>query len=224
MIDFRQIRAARALLNWSQQDLARASNMATSSIKNVESESSSARRETLVQIRETFNLNGVEFTPGSGVRLKTDTVQVCDGKRATNTLIDNIYAHAPVSPDREVCIIGMDEGYSLETDGEDLIKSHIARLTEAGVRERILICEGDTRFLNAPQCYRWLPRDYFTRQSPIYIYGDRVAIHSGSLRRRTIIIEARPLAQHLKKLFTLLWDEIAFAPRVMNEKRRANGQ
>ncbi|MFX8860266.1 helix-turn-helix transcriptional regulator, partial [Acinetobacter baumannii] len=64
MIDIRQIRAARALLNWSQADLARASSMATSSIKNVESESSSARRETIAQIRDTFTLNGVEFLPG----------------------------------------------------------------------------------------------------------------------------------------------------------------
>ena len=55
MIDYRQIRAARALLNWSQADLARAANMATSSIKNIESESSSARKETLTQIYEAFD-------------------------------------------------------------------------------------------------------------------------------------------------------------------------
>ncbi|MGO9547299.1 MAG: helix-turn-helix domain-containing protein [Rhodomicrobium sp.] len=212
MIDHRQIRAARALLNWSQSDLARAATMATSSIKNIESESSSARRETLAQIRSAFDDNGIEFMPGTGVRLKNDIVAVHDGKRATAALLDNIYTHVQAAPEREVCITGLDEAFSVDTDGEQLLTSHIDRLARAGVRERILLCEGDMRFLNAPECYRWLPRAYFTRNAPIYVYGDRIAVHSGSLRRRTIIVEARPLAQHMRMIFSLLWDCVSTAP------------
>lgn len=214
MIDHRQIRAARALLNWSQADLARAANMATSSIKNTESESSSARRETLAKILEAFDTNGVEFLPGTGVRLKSHIVAVHEGKRATAALHDNIYAHVQSAPERQVCIIGLDEGYSVDTDGAQLIIDHIERLKAAGVQERILIGEGDTRFLNAPECYRWLPRAYFTRNSPIYVYGDRIAIHSGSLKRRTVIIEARPLAQHMRMIFSLLWDCVSVVPQL----------
>lgn len=212
MIDHRQIRAARALLNWSQEDLARAADMATSSIKNVESETSSARRETIRQIRDAFDRNGVEFMPGSGLRLKTDIVTVHDGKSATTALLDGIFEHVQTSADREVCIIGLDESFSVETDGFLQLSNHIDRLTKAGIKERILVCEGDARFLNTPECYRWLPRKFFTRNAPIYIYGDRIAIHSGSLRRRTIIIEARALAQHMRMLFTLLWECISTPP------------
>lgn len=214
MIDFRQIRAARALLNWSQADLARASDMATSSIKNIESESSSARKDTLEQIHEAFDLNGIEFLASTGVRLKNDIIAVHDGKRATTALLDDIYAQVQTSYEREVCIIGLDETFSVETDGLLLLANHIERLTKAGIKERILICEGDTRFLNVPECYRWLPRQYFTRNAPIYIYGDRIAIHSGSLKRRTVIIEARALAQHMRMLFTLLWDCVSVAPSI----------
>lgn len=221
MIDYRQIRAARALLNWSQVDLARAADIATSSIKNVENETATARKETIAQIAEAFDLNGIEFTPGNGVRFKSEIVAVYDGKRATGALLDSIQKHAPASPDREVCILGLDETFSLEVDGDACLRAHIDRLAKAGVKERILICEGDTRFLNDPDCYRWLPRAYFTRSAPIYIYGDHVAIHSGSLRRRTIILESKPLAQHLRKLFCLLWDEIALASCVMHEGRSA---
>lgn len=214
MIDHRQIRAARALLNWSQADLARAADMATSSIKNIESECSTARKDTLEQIRRAFDINGVEFTPGTGLRLKNDIIAVHDGMRATTALLDSIYQHAQTSTEREVCIIGLDETFSVDTDGAQLLASHIERLTKAGISERILICEGDTRFLNAPDCYRWLPRKYFTRNAPIYIYGDRIAIHSGSLKRRTIIIEARPLAQHMRMIFALLWDRVSSAPSI----------
>lgn len=165
--------------------------------------------------------------PGTGVRLKNAIVAVHDGKRATVALVDSIYATVQSSADREVCIIGLDEAYSLEIDGAQLVNGHIERLTKAGVTERILICEGDTRFLNDPQCYRWLPRSYFNRNAPIYIYGDKIAIHSGSLRRRTIIIEAKPLAQHLKSLFSLLWDHVSIVPSgcnvVLPAQRRASG-
>jgi transcriptional regulator with XRE-family HTH domain len=136
MIDSRQIRAARALLSWSQVDLARAADMATSSIKNIESETSTARKETLAQIFEAFDTNGIEFMPGSGVRFKNDIVAVHDGRRATMALIDDIYAHAQTGSDREVCILGLDESYALEADGDEIIRSHIARLTKVGVRER----------------------------------------------------------------------------------------
>lgn len=223
IIDFRQIRAARALLNWSQADLARAADMATSSIKNIESENSSSRRDTQAQIREAFESNGVEFTSGTGVRLKTNIVAVHEGRRATTALLDSIYTHAQAAPDREVCIIGLDETFSVDTDGAQLLLSHIDRLKSAGVRERILVCEGDTRFLNVPESYRWMPRAYFTRNSPIYIYGDRIAIHSGSLKRRTIIIEARPLAQHMRMIFAVLWDCVSTAPAQAPALKRASG-
>lgn len=223
MIDHRQIRAARALLNWSQADLARAADMATSSIKNVESESSSARKDTMDQIHEAFDFNGIEFMAGTGVRLKNDIVAVHDGRRATTALLDSIYVHAQSSADREVCIIGIDETFSVETDGLLLLTNHIERLTKAGVKERILVCEGDTRFLNAPECYRWLQRRYFKRNAPIYIYGDHIAIHSGSLKRRTIIIEARPLAQHMRMLFSLMWDCASTVPPQVAPIKIASG-
>ncbi len=106
MIDYRQIRAARALLNWSQADLARASDMATSSIKNIENENSSSRKESLAQIAEAFDLNGIEFIPGTGLRLKNDIVTIHDGKHASTALLDDIYTHVQAAVHREVCIIG----------------------------------------------------------------------------------------------------------------------
>jgi hypothetical protein len=44
-------------------------------------------------------------------------------------------------------------------------------------------------------------------------YIKSIAVHCGSLRRRTILIEARPLAQHMRMLFSLLWDRGSLAPK-----------
>jgi len=145
-------------------------------------------------------------------------ITVHDDRRATMELLEDIYVHAQRSPEREVLILGLDEEFSVDTDGRQLIEAHVARLTLAGVRERILVCEGDTCYLNKPESYRWLPKAYFTRQAPIYVYGDRVAIHSGSLRRRAIILEMRPLAQHLRILFDSLWNDVAYEPGVIRKR------
>lgn len=211
MIDHRQIRAARALLNWSQGDLARAAGLAKNSIKRIEI-ATSARPESLELIQQALESNGVEFMPGSGVRLKHPAVAVHEDRHATAYLLDDIYAHVQSAAAREVLIIGRDEALSVETDGAALLSGHVERLAAAGVRERILVCEGATHFLNAPACYRWLPRRYFTHHAPLYIYGDRIAVQIGSLRRRVIIIETRALALHLRSLFELLWNEISSVP------------
>lgn len=205
MIDNRQIRAARALLEWSQADLARATGMAVSSIKAIESCSSTPRRETLEVIAATFEAAGIDFCPPSGVRLKTDVVTVHQGRSAATELLNSILRHAPNDPARDVCIIGLDERLASEVDGPEMQQALSARLRQSGVRERILISEGVKDFLRDEASYRWMPREGFCRNAPIYVYGDKVAVQSGTLRRQTIIIDAKPLAQHLRALFGVLW-------------------
>lgn len=205
MIDHRQIRAARALLQWSQPDLAAAAGIAVSSVKAMENGTSTPRRETLEAIAAAFDAAGIDFCPPSGVRLKTDVVTVHQGRNAATELVNSILRYAPNAPSQEVCIIGLDEKLAREIDGQDMHRALSSRLGQAGVRERILIAEGVTEFERDEACYRWLPRDGFCRNAPIYIYGDKVAVQSGTVKRQTIIIDAKPLAQHLRALFGVLW-------------------
>lgn len=207
MLECSQIRAARALLNWSQSDLAKASQMANSSIKNVENENTTARRETLAQIRDAFESNGVEFLPGSGVKLKSDIISIAQGREATPALFESIYTIAHAGADREVLILGLDEGFSAQYDGLARLQDHNARLKAAGITQRILVSEGTTEFLGDASCYRLLPRECFGKTVPVYIYGDTVAFHTGTLRRRTIIIEDKALAQVQRAVFQSLWKD-----------------
>lgn len=207
LLECSQIRAARALLNWSQSDLAKAAHMANSSIKNIENENTSARRDTIEQIRAAFESNGVEFLPGSGVKLKTDIVSIIIGKAATAALYDSIYTTAHASPDREVLVLGLDEALSVQYDGLSRIEDNNARLKRADIKQKILANEGTTEFLGEPSCYRLLPRERFGRTIPVYIYGDKVATYTGTLRRRTIIIEDKALAQLQRSVFHSLWND-----------------
>jgi transcriptional regulator with XRE-family HTH domain len=74
-ITARQIRAARALLGWSQPQLADHSRVAQATIARLERAAVVPRIDTLNAVREALEAGGVEFLPesggrGDGVRLK----------------------------------------------------------------------------------------------------------------------------------------------------------
>lgn len=69
-----QCRAARALLNWSQDRLATASGVSKPTIANFETGKRMPYERTLDDLREALEAAGIEFIPenggGAGVRLR----------------------------------------------------------------------------------------------------------------------------------------------------------
>lgn len=74
MINAAQCRAARGLIGWSQQELAKSAGVGTVAVHQLESGTSQPRRATLDVIRRAFEKAGVEFIEenggGAGVRLR----------------------------------------------------------------------------------------------------------------------------------------------------------
>ncbi|WP_442582531.1 helix-turn-helix domain-containing protein [Mesorhizobium sp. ASY16-5R] len=74
MINSAQCRAGRALLNWSQQQLADAARVGVVTVRQFENGGSEPRNATLDVIRRALEAAGVEFIPenggGAGVRLR----------------------------------------------------------------------------------------------------------------------------------------------------------
>jgi predicted transcriptional regulator len=70
-----QIRAARALLDWTQADLAAKASISPTSINTIEREKGDPKRSTLNAIRRALEEAGVEFTDGDapGVRIRQRT-------------------------------------------------------------------------------------------------------------------------------------------------------
>ena len=71
MITAPQCRAARGLLDWTQQELADAARIGIATVRLFESESTEPRQATLAMLRQAFETAGVEFTNGDqpGVRV-----------------------------------------------------------------------------------------------------------------------------------------------------------
>ena len=72
MITSAQCRAARGLLDWSQQQLADAAGVGVATVRLFEAGKGEPRRATLLVIEQSFQKAGVEFTNGKqpGVRLR----------------------------------------------------------------------------------------------------------------------------------------------------------
>jgi transcriptional regulator with XRE-family HTH domain len=74
MVTPAQCRAARGLLDWSQQDLASQAGVGIVTVRQLEAGVNEPRRSTLEVVRQAFERAGVEFIDenggGSGVRLR----------------------------------------------------------------------------------------------------------------------------------------------------------
>mgnify|MGYP001465319394 CR=1 FL=1 len=66
-----QSRAARALLNWSQPELASASGTGLSTIRDFETGKRRPIANNLAAIRTALENAGIEFINGTGVKLRT---------------------------------------------------------------------------------------------------------------------------------------------------------
>jgi transcriptional regulator with XRE-family HTH domain len=74
MVTPAQCRAARGLLDWSQQDLASQAGIGIVTVRQIEAGVNEPRRATLVVVRQAFEKAGIEFIDenggGPGVRLR----------------------------------------------------------------------------------------------------------------------------------------------------------
>lgn len=65
-----QCRAARAMKNWTQGDLAKASGVSDVTIRNFENGKTSLQPASLQVIRAALEAAGIEFINGTGVKLR----------------------------------------------------------------------------------------------------------------------------------------------------------
>lgn len=69
-----QTRAARGLLKWTQDDLAREASVSVVTVRNFENERSTPQRATIEVMRQCIERAGIEFIPsnggGAGVRFR----------------------------------------------------------------------------------------------------------------------------------------------------------
>lgn len=204
MATIEQIRAARALLGWSQGELAERAGLSQTGIARIEAGTNQPNTATVAKIMLAFTTAGVEFIDG-GVRQTKDRLVVLEGEECIRELQDDVYAVLN-KHGGEVLLLGIEELTPDEGEDYEYTKRHVQRLLDAGISERILIRKGAANFIAPVAWYRWIPEKYFSPNT-IYVYHTKVAMLLRAPHYRVLMLDNPFFAENLTSFFNFIWDQ-----------------
>ncbi len=176
MITADQIRAARALKNWSQTDLAERTGLAVPTIANIELGKQIPGQGTLQKIIETFETAGIEFLSDRGVQEKRQAIRIFQGMEQLKQFYNLIYENVRNSKNNEVLVGNVDERDFIKNMDAQSLQLHWDRMIGLKISYKILICENDFFFpVSSYAEYRWMKKEDFS-SIPFYVFADKLAI------------------------------------------------
>lgn len=121
-----------------------------------------------------------------------------------------------------MCISGIDESQFLAADRAELLR-FISELKKRGLQQKLICCEGSTEFLEGEHLeYRSIAREHFN-PTPMYVYGDRVAILTWGPPQQAIILQNQSLADTYRKQFLFIWEHAKPVARRKVKPARTKG-
>jgi transcriptional regulator with XRE-family HTH domain len=212
MISIEQIKAARALLDWTQEDLADAAGLSKPLINTLERRIANPKVETLAAIQRALESAGVEFTEGPGVKLQSSVLktQIFEGSDALVRLCHDMF-DTLVGTGKELMISGLVEPKFRDRGGIRIL-NEIERRTKHGIKTKLLSCEGDTTFLAPREEYRWMKKENFPTV-PTYIYDNKYAVFLWGPPQKVVIIENAEIAESFRKQFLVHWQAAKAPPK-----------
>jgi transcriptional regulator with XRE-family HTH domain len=204
MISIKQIRAARALLGWSQQELADAAMLSKNAIAQLEQGQVEPRTATLESIASAFLKVGIEFIDSSGVRLMENRIEVkrYDGEGCVELYLRNIFDE--VDGGDEVLVNGIEE-HRLQAAAPEAAADYFKRARELKIRERIITPDDNHFFYEYDNIsYRTLSHDY-VGAVPHVIYGNTVAIWTWGPPTQIVLLRDKAVADSFRRMFELQW-------------------
>ncbi|MDD3029216.1 MAG: helix-turn-helix transcriptional regulator [Alphaproteobacteria bacterium] len=210
MITGRQIRAARALLDISQAELASAAGLTKQGISKIEDGSVQPREGTLADIQRVFVDKQLEFMENEGVRFRSEDVAVMNGQEGLGRFFDLVFSFVQVSGGvlRQAGIA--EERFDQCAEERTTFHRHrMARLVNSrkDIFVQAILNEGDTDFVCTDYAdYRWYPRN-MPPMVPYYIFGDSVGLFSFGAQNppKIVLISSFVMAQAFRSQFDEMW-------------------
>ena len=215
MVTVEQIRAARALLGWSQGELAERAGLSQTGIARIECAAHLPTMTTLEKIMAAFDVVGIEFLGTDGLRRRRGAVRVLEGREGFKTFMDDVYETVS-AVGGQICLFNARPDNWIKWLGEDWYKSHAERMR--AIRDRfdfkVTAREGDARFIGEGFAeYRWFPKELFNDRS-FYAYGDKLAFLDFQENDVRIMVLQQPeFAEGFRVLFNIAWERVAMKTR-----------
>lgn len=219
MLTIEQIRAGRALLDWSQSDLADHAGLSQTGIARIENGTNKPNSKTLQKIMSAFDLADVEFLGTTGVKKRTGEVKTYRGSEGFSFFLDDVYntaiQHGTKEHPTEVFLSNVVHENWIKWMGPEKWKNHTDRMTkDQDVMDvRILVKHGDTNFpASAYSKYKWFPEELFNDKS-FYSYHDKLAfLNFMEDDVEIMIMRHADFAEGYRNLFRSAWDGAATQP------------
>ncbi len=219
MVTIEQMRAARALLGWSQNDLADRSGLSQTGVARIENGTNKPNSQTLDKIRSTFEKANIEFIDTTGVKKRTGTIKMLRGKDAMSDFLDAVYqmivdTGTPEKP-TQLFMYNVVQTNWTKWMGQERWDAHHKRMSER--REcidcRTILKEGDYYFPSAAWTeYKWFPEEIFSDKT-FYSFGTKLAFIQFFEDDMEIMIMDNPeFAEGYNNLFQIAWNNVATVP------------
>jgi DNA-binding XRE family transcriptional regulator len=199
-----QIRAARALLDWSQNDLGQRTGLSQAAIANIETAKHRPNESTHAAIMKAFSMAGIDFIDG-GVRLRPEGMEIIEGPDITARMPTIYFEEMLRTGAEEVLINGVDFSI-LDESTRESVDANIKRLIAEEKRQRVLVCEGTTEkdIIGPADWYRAIPAQLFSALTPSFIYHTCFAVMLVE-KQQVIILRNGNLAEYQTRQFEHLW-------------------
>jgi transcriptional regulator with XRE-family HTH domain len=203
MITIQQIKGARGILDWTQDELATAARISRPALNNLERGLTKPRAETLQRIQKALERAGIGFISG-GCRLKEETldVRVLDGKDSLFRLYDDVI-DTYTGTGGAIHISGVDEKKFIEAGGDRFFE-YLRKFADLGIVDNLLARNGDANLVVPAKYYRWVPEEIFS-QVPYMVYGDKYAIILWGPPLRIVLIHNQEISASYRKQFQAHW-------------------
>ena len=190
-----QCRAARALLNWSQPDLAERCGMNVQTISAFEKDTGSPTKTTLQKITQILEFNGIEFGLNNGVSLSPGKTYILETYYDVLSDIINTFPNGG-----EVLLHCADEKRS-----PPHVVERIQEVLSKNIKFRATICEGNN-YLRDGIPSKWIPKEYFAESEVFVIYADKFVIPIGiGPDARFMTIKNKTLTNAMRRQFEYWW-------------------
>ncbi|MDX9689760.1 MAG: hypothetical protein RBT70_04740 [Alphaproteobacteria bacterium] len=205
----RQVKAARALLDWSQKDLAYAARLSVATVRKLELGHISPHEQTTRLIYQAVEDAGLEFIDSDGVRRKLEDISVFCGIDGTDQFLNDI-GETTRSAGGELLIVAssLDELENVCGKGEcpkldGLLKK------DAALSIKCLLMEVREPQLSTPHMqFRTISKQYVDSVS-FYVYGDKYAViptDKDSCPKITVV-KSTSVAESFRRQFFSLWEK-----------------
>jgi len=204
IISPRLSRAARALLDWQQIDLATHAGLSLSAVKDFEAGSAKTRPNTQKTIQNTLENNGIEFPSSGGVRAIDDvaTITRFTGPTFMQKWNDDIFQSC-TDPRQEILTSSTDEQLWSSPLVVQANQQFLTWLKQSQTTLKSLIPEGHKTFNLPKKCYRFVPASMLGKIT-YCLYADRLAFILWK-KKQIIVIRNKSIVETFRSQFDYLW-------------------